>query len=282
MKTTTSTGLKRNIAILNLAILPLGSLTTSTSVTASIGRNSFFTIHGYTGANNIVEMTGSGVYQKGLSDSTGFFEFREVILPQKIKDICISGQDTSLRPSPPTCITLPPVDNRHRKIGPILLAPTLSISKNNILPGEANFISGEAVPTSTVRVQIFPHYTSSPAFPKPAFAASTPVFTIETNANALGQYSMQLPSSHANSYSIHTQSLYNKNQTPPSFSVSYSLPNYSLTILQLYPWLLPILLLQIFFISLLLFFKKKQKKVNWLMLYPHSLLRLPKSLWLKS
>lgn len=269
---TISAALRTNIAILNLALVPLGLPPESVKVSATIGQNSYFTIFGYTSPSAYVEMYGSRVYQKAVADSSGYFEFKEVVLPQTIKDLCLSAQDTNSRPTPPSCFSLPPITNQHRNIGPVLIAPSLTIAKNTIKPGEANYISGETIPKTNVKIKIFPQYSSSPSFPKPAFAANaTPVFILETIADSKGQYSLFLPSSHANSYLINTQTEYKENPTPPSFQVSYSLPNYSLTLLQLYPLLLPLLFLQVLFISILLFARRRQMQSRALAIYQKSL-----------
>jgi len=244
-------------------------------ISAKIGQDSFLTIFGYTSPTSSVELLGKQVGIKTLSNQTGYFEFTQIIVPKNLKDVCISATDTDNRPVPPTCISLPPIDNQHRSIGAILLAPSISTNNNNPRPGQEAHITGQSIPNQKVEIKLFPKKQNPQIFPKEAFAAENQISLI-TTADQSGNYSLSLPTTHANSYLIKSQSFWQDNPTPPSFQIAYQLPDYKLTILQLYPALLPILLLQIVFIPLLLFLKHKQKIVhNWPAIYPKSLWQKP-------
>jgi hypothetical protein len=253
----------------------------SVDVSAQIGFGSLFTIFGYTSPNSPVELLGKQIGQKTRSDSTGYFEFKEIIVPTNLKDVCLSSLDTNNRPTPLSCLTLPLIDNQHRRIGPILLAPSISIDNNNPRPGENTTISGQSIPNQKIEIKLFPKSENPSKFPKQVMAAEN-LFSIVSKTDHEGNYSLSLPTSHANQYLVKSQSFWQENPSPPSFQIVYRLPDYKLTMLQLYPWLLPLLFLQVCFIIGLLFARHKQKVAHyWLALYPRLPAIYPKSLWPK-
>ncbi len=247
------------------------AINSNTTVSATIGSNTLITIFGYTSPLSSVELLGKQVYQKTLSKTDGYFEFTELVVPTDLKDACLVSTDTSNRPGPPSCIPLPPIDNQYRHIGPVLLAPSLSISNNRPAPGSFTSLSGQSIPNQKVEVKIFEKQKNPKSFPKQAMAFEGNL-TVQTIADPSGNYSLSLPTSYSNQYLIKSQTFWQGNPSPPSFQVAYSLPDYRLTMLQLNPNLILIILFQILFIGLLLFLKRQQKNIHyWLTNYPHSL-----------
>ncbi len=243
----------------------------NTTVTATIGENKV-TIFGYTSPNSKVELSNSEVYAFVYSDDTGYFIFDKILLPKvEIPDLCLYSFDNDSRSTTPTCFPAPPLTNYSTDIGPILLAPTLTLEESNISPNSTVLASGQAIPNSEVNISFYKVNGSAQAFslfpnliafikPKPALAYSLPSVTATTDKS--GNFSINLPTAYASNYRLYATAKFDNNYSPKSNTLIYVLPSLFYLFLQQHEFLI-ILIPSILLTLIILFFflyKKKNKR----------------------
>jgi hypothetical protein len=219
----------------------------SVSVSATIGQNEV-TVNGYTSPNSRVELTGINIYSLGYSDSTGYFEFKNIVLPKNLSELCLQSQDGSSLSSSLHCIPSPPAVNYHTDIGPILLPPTISLEESQITPNATVISSGQSIPKSTVTVFFYKVDDSAKSFPKQVSAYSLP--KIETTTDENGSYSITIPTAYSSDYRFYTSTKFIDNFSPKSNTLLYSMPKNTSYLIFLIPTF--IFSLIIFFIVLFL------------------------------
>ena len=123
------------------------------TVTATIGEPKL-TLFGWTSPFALVELRGSQVYAETTANIQGYFYFDRVFLPQTANspELCLSAIDTQDRTSFPTCLPPLPMGLYHIRIGPVLLAPTLSLEKGSFLAGQQVAARGETIPNTEVTI----------------------------------------------------------------------------------------------------------------------------------
>ena len=100
----------------------------SVTVSAAIPENRL-TIFGYTSPLSRVEISNPTIFSVTYSQPDGYFTFDRIIVPKNTGEYCLQSKDDSLRSTPPLCLPAPPPTNTLTDIGPIVLAPTLSLEK---------------------------------------------------------------------------------------------------------------------------------------------------------
>lgn len=221
----------------------------SISVSASIGDNEV-TIYGYTSPLSKVEMDGLNLYSQTYSDHTGYFLFFKTLLPKQPSELCFHSTDDNNRQSPPVCIPPPPETNYHTEIGPIILAPTLTIDTAKIKPNSTALASGQAIPNSEVEIEFFKVNSSALSFPKEVQAYSLP--TLSTRSDNSGNYEFNLPTAYSSNYRLYTSVKYQEDASPKSNTLVYALPSLWWFYWQQYYFF--IILIPIFIITLTIFF----------------------------
>jgi len=245
----------------------------SVSVSASIGDNEV-TIYGYTSPLSKVEMSGLNLYSQTYSDNSGYFLFFKTLLPKQPSELCFHSTDDNNRQSPPVCIPPPPETNYHTEIGPIILAPTLTIDTAKIKPNSTAFASGQSLPNSIIEIELFKVNDSALSFPKQAYAYSLPTLTTQTDNN--GNYEFTLPTAYSSNYRLYTSVKYQEEASPKSNTLVYALPSLWWFYWQQYYFfiiLIPIFLITLAIFIILLF--KSRKIKSTIQLYPHFVPRLP-------
>lgn len=215
----------------------------SVKVSANIPANTV-TIFGYTSPNSRVELNSSKAFAVTYSQSDGYYIFDHIILPRHSQDLCLTSVDESNRLNNPTCISEPPLYNNFTNIGPILLSPTITLDLQN------QYSSGQSIPSSIVKLYLYQE-DSPLSLVKKVEAFSLPI--IETQADAQGNYSINLPSTVATNYRIFSTAIHLDANSPKSNTLLYH-PNYFISLFYL---LVPILII---IMSLFFIFKKARRR----------------------
>lgn len=233
----------------------------ATSVTANIPSKVDIRLFGYTAPNSLVQATSIRVFAQVSSDKTGYFIIDPLPVSADAKEICLTTIDAEKRTGFPLCIGMPDIV-KPTEIGPVLLAPTLSLSGNSLIQSQKNQSAayGKSLPEVNLEISFFEKNNTATAFNLiPPVEAKT-IARITTQTDETGSYSINLPAIKATSYRLFARSFYNDMPTPNSQTLSYQVVSY-----QNY-WLrniLPkILLLMIFFVILLylLYLERKTGK----------------------
>jgi len=194
----------------------------SVKVSALIGSGAV-TIFGYTSPNSKVELSNPQIYDQTYSLPDGFFVFNRTVLPYTPLDLCLSSTDQSGRRTTPVCIPPPPPANFHSDIGPILLAPSLSLDRSDIAPNSTIQASGQSIPNSEVSIYFFQTKDNAPSFPKEAQAFSLPKLTVSTEPD--GSYSFTLPTAYASDYRLFSSAQFLDEPSPKSNILTFHLPS---------------------------------------------------------
>lgn len=220
----------------------------STIISAHIPETTV-TINGFTSPLSKVEMTGINTYSLTYSDSDGYFEFPQNVLPKQLNELCFQSSDDNGLTTALVCIPPPPSNQYHTDIGPIILPPTIGLSQQSV--------SGNAIPNSPINIFLF---TDNKSLIKPAEAYSLPIY--QTMSDEHGKYSFSLPLQ--GRFFATTQ--YQSENSPKSVTLQYLLPSYN------YLYLLSlILIMTLLFLFYLI--NKNKKNIRYLpALYPKSLI----------
>jgi hypothetical protein len=241
------------LLFLVLFIFP-NSTFAATTVTASIGQNRV-TITGYTSPISRVELSSPKVFAVTYSDENGYFIFDKTFLPQNPADLCLTSYDDNNRQSTPTCIPAPPQTNYHTDIGPILLAPTISLENDTVDPNTTVITSGQSIPNSQISIHFYKVNDSAQSFlsllkPKIAYAYSLP--SITAISDSLGNFSINIPTAYASDYRLYASTKFQDDYSPKSNTLIYILPSLLYIFIQQHLYL--IIFLPIYIISIALLF----------------------------
>lgn len=204
------------------------------TVKANIPEKTNLRLFGYTAANAIVQVTGLRVFAQTSSDRTGYFAIDYLPLSYEAKEICATTIDSEKRSGFPLCISLPNT-NKPTEIGPVLLSPTLSLSKGKILQKDEAYASGFTIPSSKITISFFEvpknnlaerieNYIAKIILPT-AEAADLPLLTAQSDRK--GAYSINLPTSKAIGYRLWTKAFYKETPTPKSLTLAYRIDSYT-------------------------------------------------------
>ncbi len=242
------------------------------SVSASVGE-ARVTIFGYTSKQNKVEISNPYVYATTFSDEKGYFTFDRILIPKKSTDLCLTVIDKYEQQSTPVCLPPPPASNYHTNIGPILLPPTLSLSKDKINPHQTIMSLGQAIPQSTVEIHLFKNKDNAPLAPKEVQAYSLPVLTLQ--ADAEGNFSFNIPTVYQTNFRLFANNIYLEAASPKSNTLVYYLP----TFLNYLYFILPFLVLILTLIFHWIYKKYLTKIKSWPALRNTQLLPFSSSHW---
>jgi len=136
------------------------------TVSATIGE-SRLTLFGWTSPQSLVELQGQRVSESVIANEQGYFFFDRILLPAPrsprsasgvgeveptYPELCLSSIDSLSRVSFPTCLPPLPLGSFDISIGPVLLPPTLNLSKGSFLPNEQAIAQGLTIPDSEVNI----------------------------------------------------------------------------------------------------------------------------------
>lgn len=194
-------------------------------VSASIP-NTTITLFGYTAPKTKVELSNPLISAVTISQENGYFEFSQIDIPKTTQDLCLSSIDDSTRPTPIVCIPPPPTTQFHTSIGPIILAPTLSLSDSSISANQTIIISGQAIPNADVTINFFQQNQNPSLIPlvKSVHAFALP--QLSTTSDSEGNFSINLPTVYATNYRIYATALFDQlYPSPKSITLKAILPS---------------------------------------------------------
>lgn len=231
------------------------------SVSALIGIRGFqemrtLTIFGYSSPKALVVLENDILPQSSHANSSGFFEIADASIPIHQKEICLSSYDSFGRLTTPVCFPLSDYAiDKDQRIGPVLLAPTISANRGNYYIGDESVISGQTIPNTNVYISIYPDTKPHISLVSETYAFSLP--ELSTTSDKQGNYSVSLPTNHSSEYRIFIRTKFNNDFTPKSntlFLRVYPLWMYFITILRLLLSSLTRYIIEILLLAEVLFF----------------------------
>ncbi|MCX6730995.1 MAG: hypothetical protein NTZ55_04045 [Candidatus Roizmanbacteria bacterium] len=194
------------------------SATVGGGTKSPIDENKRFAVYGYSSPNASIKIQ-SPIYGETKADSTGFYEFKYLFLTLFREDLCIVAQDTEKRSTPPICIP-PPVAEADKRVGPIILPPSTSISAGSAYIGDTVTLTGQTIPNVDVKLSLFTdegQKSKKLSLIPEAYAYTIPQMSLTSNAK--GEYSITLPTASSQFIRMFTRALYEGNSTPKSLTL---------------------------------------------------------------
>lgn len=182
------------------------------------GENERFAVFGYTSPNAVVKIH-SPIYGETKADNQGLYEFKYLFLTLFREDLCVIAQDTENRSTPPLCIP-PPEAYANKRIGPVLLPPSTSISNGNAYIGDTVTLTGQTIPNADVKLSMFTdelQQNKKLTLIPEAYAYTLPQLSLTSNKK--GEYSLTLPTASSQFMRMFTRTLYDGNSTPKSLTL---------------------------------------------------------------
>src|SRR3989344_5205390 len=101
------------------------------NINARIQPQSYVSLFGFTSPNTIIEAGGIRTFGHSQSDSDGNFTLHNLPVAEGVREVCLTALDEANRISIPLCLAL---DGKtyFQNIGPVILPPTISLSKKEI------------------------------------------------------------------------------------------------------------------------------------------------------
>lgn len=205
---------------------PVGGL----SVTATVGHD-LFTLFGYTSPFAVVTLEGIGIFDKTTADKKGYFAFANRFSPLSWREPCLSAKDQFGRLTMPVC--LPPFPTKiEANIGPVLLPPSISVDKKDYFMNDQVILSGQAIPNTEVDISVFVDENRSTfALVQGVSALTLP--KLQAKADALGNYSLVIPSSYPEYFRIFGQSRFDRELSPKSNTINVKVLSIWMILLEL-------------------------------------------------
>lgn len=181
-------------AFLFLFETQVSATSTTLYVKSTIGKN-HFSLFGQSSPNALIRLEGLGLYEETLSDTTGHFEFNHRLAPFTQSELCLTAQDSRGVTSNPIC--LPPVDfsSDNRRIGPIIMPPTIYLSKINVKNKSFIIVAGQSIPYADVKISIISNSSIKSSFFDHAvstvYAEAPNYYFVPTDSG--GNYRLELP-----------------------------------------------------------------------------------------
>lgn len=183
-----------------------------------IDENKRFAVFGYSSPYATVKIQ-SPIYGETKANGSGFYEFKYLFLTLFREDLCIVAQDTENRSTPPLCIP-PPVAEADKRVGPIILPPSTSISAGSAYIGDTVTLTGQTIPNVDVKLSLFTderQKNKKLSLIPEAYAYTIPQMSL--NSNAKGEYSITLPTASSQFIRMFTRALYEGNSTPKGLTL---------------------------------------------------------------
>jgi len=204
----------------------------TTQISATIGQN-LLSITGYTSPQAVVILSSSAgnLSKETIADNNGYFVFTNVLLPEKVGELALISRDINGFASPPLFLPEPPA-NQSVAIEGILMPPTLGLSAGKNSYDQPSGLSGKTFPNAKVLIYLYADPEQSfwasinnfgtnlwQLVIHPAWAISAPRLEIESDEN--GNFEVNLPSVAPATQKIFVASLFDKNYSPKSFTLTF-------------------------------------------------------------
>lgn len=191
-----------------------------------VGKNKF-KLFGFTSAKAIVYLDGISIKEKTIADAKGYFEFSSANSPLLAQETCLYSQDSLGRVTSPACLASFPIDI-DVEIGPVILSPTISLSKALFQTGQNGILSGQTIPNTEVDLTFFVDNNASSLSKlnpiKKVLAFSIPKISVRSDKQ--GNYSISLPTNEESKVRTFAQYNYNNSPSPKSFTLSFLVTNW--------------------------------------------------------
>jgi len=199
----------------------------STEVSATVGErpqiippeeNERFAVFGYTSPEATVKIQ-SPIYGETKANSEGYYEFKYLFVTLLREDLCIVANDTEGRSTPPLCIP-PPTTQANKRVGPIILPPSTSISSGNAYIGDTVTLTGQTIPNADVKLSLFTDDNQTSK--KLSLVPETYAYTIpqlSLTSNKKGEYSLILPTASSQFMRMFSRAFYDGNSTPKGLTL---------------------------------------------------------------
>jgi len=209
------------------------SVSFTTQVSATVGEN-YLTITGYTSpqAKVILSSSAGNLYRQTFADNTGYFVFQAVLFPQNVGELSLISQDTNGFSSTPLFLPAPPPSQDVILQG-LLMPPTIGLSTGENSYDQPSAVAGKTFPKSPVLIYLYADPEQSfwstintfgtnfwNLIVHQAFAKSAPRLEIESDEN--GDFEVNLPSVEPAMQKIFVASLFDKNYSPKSFTLTFA------------------------------------------------------------
>ena len=185
-------------------------------------------IYGYGPADSSFYLLGIGVYEATKSDNRGYYKFDNLMFPTILSyaadllfpELCIFAVDENNLVTQPSCIAGMPLNLSVQEVGPILVSPTITISKNIYYQDEFIESSGKTIPNSKVFVSIIKADKSFiPKLINEISAYGLPTYEVASDEN--GNYSYNLPSNTLDNWKVFASTEYQNNKSPISNTLNF-------------------------------------------------------------
>ena len=274
----TATPTPTSTATATATATPTTQATTTPTITSSptpLPIEEKLIIYGYAPSFSDVYMEGIGVSENTKTVGDGYFEFTNLTFPTLLSglvghlypEICIWSKDLLDRKTPPTCIPPLSLAILTRKIGPVLLSPTLGIESSKIPQGKQVIAYGTTTPNTEVNIFLANKDIKSIFQIIPEISAfSLPKYSITSNQK--GYFEFTLPTSDSDSWKVYAASNYQGNNSPKSYTLSFDVKGPIMTIIESYEdilrpkrpsYLLIIIIIEILIIVVLSISTSKEK-----------------------
>jgi len=209
--------------------LPLQTEATDISyevkLSASIGEPKL-TLFGYSSPHSLVQLQGERVDEQVIADNKGYFFFDKIFLPlpnPQYPELCLTAIDTQSRISFPNCLARLPVGDYNISIGPVLLAPTISLQKGIFTSEEQIKAEGLTIPNAEVNIFLANDQAKSNlfSFVKPAYAYNLPAYKVTSDQN--GYFEFNLPNKKESNWKMFAGANFLNSPTPKSNTLSFKI-----------------------------------------------------------
>ncbi|WKZ25537.1 MAG: hypothetical protein QY322_04115 [bacterium] len=180
-------------------------------------------IYGFGPIKSKVFLKGFGVSEETVSDETGLFVFNRIYsLTLTYPELCVQATDDLGRVTQPTCIpSLPGNSSIPLEVGPILLSPTVSLSKNRVVEGQDAIITGKTTPNTLVNLFVSKsNDLSKLSFVSEVNAYSLPV--VNTTSDDEGKFEISLPTGTKAEYRMFASTKYGENLSAKSNTLTFA------------------------------------------------------------
>jgi len=188
------------------------------------------TIYGYAPSNSDVTLTGIAVSEQVRAQKNGYFEFKRLFFPTHLSfaagklypELCLYAIDDMARLTYPTCIPSLPLDSGAKRIGPIILSPTLTIGNDNIPQNKQVRASGKTIPNTKVEIYFARAGTGTNFFSiiKEALAYFIPKYEVVSDSE--GYFEFNLPSDSSDVWRIFAVSRPPEGDSPKSNTLNFN------------------------------------------------------------
>jgi hypothetical protein len=198
-------------------------------------------IFGYGPPASTIKIRAYGIDLDTISDDTGYFKFTNLPFPNIFSyplgyfypELCLSALDNQGIASSPVCVPPLPTTSHESNIGPILLAPTISLSQGTVVKGEPLTVSGETIPGSVVKIHLaYDSNGSKLQIISSVSAEGLPISTV--TASSSGKYEFSIPTNEVSDGRIFTSTNYGGSGSPKSNTLTYYIKPISYRLVEIY------------------------------------------------